>query len=393
MPPAAAPPEAAPDAPLIVPGSAGHPAPARVRGKAALPGLFSSAAFPAAANAGFNTMADPKSRKPAEHPAKEDVPPRAADEKERGRHAEHPGELKKGWLDVLWRTKQQLNEDNLSVVAAGVAFYSFLAVVPALAVAIALYALVADPSDLARHLDLLARVMPGEVMPLLEEQLKRIASNNTAAGVSAIVGVLIALYSSANATKALITGLNIAYDETEKRSFLKLNAEALGLTLAAIVAVLFAIGVITVLPAVLSSVAPGTEGLLSWLRWPVLVGLFMVGVACLYRWAPSRDEPKWKWLSPGAATAAVLWVIGSGLFSLYVSKFGSYDKTYGSLGAVAVFLMWLYLTAYVVLLGAEMNSEMERQTKKDTTEGQPEPLGQRGAYAADTVGPSKEKQG
>ncbi|PTY06338.1 hypothetical protein DB347_12985 [Opitutaceae bacterium EW11] len=337
-------------------------------------------------------MADSDAKNPADHPAKEDVPPRSANEPDRGREAEHPGELKRGWKDVLWRTKQQLNEDNLSFIAAGCAFYSFLAVVPALAVAIAVYALFANPGDLSRELDLLARVVPGEVMPLLEEQMKRIASNNTAAGVSAAIGVLVALYSSANATKALITGMNVAYDEREKRGFLKLNAEALALPLAGIVGVLVAVALLAVLPAVLRATL-GWGLNITWLRWPLLVGLFVVGVACLYRWAPSRDGAKWIWISPGAILAAILWVIGSALFSLYVSKFGSYDKTYGSLGAVVVFMMWLYLTAYVVLLGAEMNSEMERQTKRDTTEGEPQPLGSRGAYAADTVGPSKDGKG
>jgi membrane protein len=340
-------------------------------------------------------MPDGKPVQPAEnHPAKEDVPPRsAAHEVDRGRQADEPTDVPpKGWKDVLWRTKQQLDEDNLSIVAAGVAFYAFLAVVPALAVAIAIYALVADPANLSEQLNALARVVPGEVMPLLEEQMKRIAENNTAASISAVLGVLIALYSSANATKAIITGLNIAYDETEKRSFIKLNAVALILTLGAIVGVLAAIGIIAVLPAVLDHVlvSSASETALNVLRWPLLLGVFVVGVAVMYRFGPCRDGAQWKWISPGAIVAAILWVVGSGLFSLYVSKFGSYDKTYGSLGAVAVFMMWLYLTAYVVLLGAEMNSELERQTTKDTTKGEPRRIGNRDAYAADTVGPAKD---
>lgn len=328
-------------------------------------------------------------------PEKEDVHAgqAAQREPERGRQADSPTELPKpGWLDVLWRTKQQLNEDNLSIVAAGVAFYGFVAVVPALGVLIALYALVADASDLSRHLDLVARVVPSEVMPLLQEQMTRIANNNTAAGISAIVGVLIALYSSSNATKALITGLNIAYDESEKRSFIKLNLVALALTLAGMVAVVFTVGLIGFVPSLIgnwlnSDVA---RTVVEWLNWPVLLGFFMIGVATVYRFGPSRESPQWKWVSAGVLVAAFLWVAGSALFSLYVTKFGSYDKTYGSLGAIVVFLLWFYLSAYVVLLGAELNSEMERQTVKDTTEGAPKSLGQRGAYAADTVGQSRD---
>ena len=335
-------------------------------------------------------------KEPSEdYPIRENVPAgQASRQTDRGRHADDPTELtKKGWLDIFWRTKAQLDEDNLSIVAAGVAFYAFVAVVPCLAVAIAIYALMADASTLTQHLDMLSRVMPGEVMPMIEEQVTRIAQNNTAAGISAILGVLIALYSSSNATKALISGLNIAYDEREKRGFIKLGLTAIVLTLSMIAGVILVIGLITVLPAVLSriGISGGAETALKILRWPLLIGIFMTGVAAVYRFGPCRQKPQWKWVSPGAIMASALWVIGSALFSLYVSKFGSYDQTYGSLGAVVVFLMWLYLSAYVVLLGAELNSEMERQTVKDTTDGAPKPLGERDAYAADTVGPEHEQ--
>jgi membrane protein len=193
----------------------------------------------------------------------------------------------------------------------------------------------------------------------------------------------------------MISGLNIAYDEDEKRGFLKLGLTAISITLIAIVGILLTFGLLAVMPAALEyvGVSSGTENALAWLRWPVLVGLFFAGVAGLYRYGPCRDAAQWKWLSPGATLATVLWIVGSGLFSLYVAKFNSYDKTYGSLGAVVVFLMWLYLSAYVVLLGAELNAESERQTTKDTTEGAPEPMGQRDAYAADTVGPTREQAG
>jgi membrane protein len=328
-----------------------------------------------------------------EIPIEENVPDRASGQVDRGRHATSPTQVpKKGWKDILWRTKAQLDEDNLSIVAAGIAFYAFVAVVPSLAVAIAIYALVSDASDLTRHLGMLSQVVPAEVMPMLEEQITRIATEKTSAGVSAILGVLIALYSSSNATKAIITGLNIAYDETEKRGFVKLTAMAIGLTLSMIVGVILILGLIAVLPAVMRSVGlgSGAELAISILRWPLLVAVFLTGLAVVYRYAPCRDEPQWKWVSPGTLLATSLWIAGSALFSLYVSAFGSYDKTYGSLGAVVVFLMWLYLSAYVILLGAELNSEIERQTLADTTKGPERPLGQRSAYAADTVGPEHE---
>jgi membrane protein len=313
----------------------------------------------------------------------------------RGRQAASPPEVPKvGWLDIFWRMKRQLNEDNLPIVSAGVAFYAFVAVVPALAATIAIYALVLDPAQLAQHLELLAQVVPAEVMPLLREQMTRIAEDNQAAGISAIMGVAVALYGSAKATKALIMGLNIAYDETEKRGFFRLNAVALGITLAGIAGVIVAVTLVTAAPALLRALgrSDAAQGALSFLRWPLLAALFMTALAFLYRFAPSRESPQWRWLSGGAAIASILWVIGSGAFSYYVSQFGNYEKTYGSLGAVVVFLLWLFLTAFVILLGAELNTEMERQTVRDTTSGEPKAAGSRGAYAADTVGPERSRR-
>jgi membrane protein len=327
-------------------------------------------------------------------PEKPQAQPHELHERGRGRHAHKPTEIPgKGWLDVLTRTKQQISEDNLSVVAAGVAFYGFVAMVPALAAIIAIYGLVSDPSQVAKQIESLATVLPGEVLPLLREQMLRITSNQGAAGWSALIGFALALYSSANATKALITGLNIAYDETERRSFFKLTLIAFILTIGAIVGAVFAVGLVAVMPSVLERmhITSGVEMLLNIARWPLLIGGFMASLAVMYRFGPCRHDAKWSWVSPGAIVATILWVLGSGAFSLYVSRFASYDKTYGPLGTVVIFLMWLYLSAFVVLLGAEFNSEMERQTKKDTTEGTPKPLGQRGANSADTVGPSRDE--
>lgn len=296
-----------------------------------------------------------------------------------------------GWLDILARTRRQLSEDNLSVVAAGVAFYSFLSVVPAFGVMVAVYGLVADPRQVADALNVLARVVPAEAMPLLREQLTRVTTNNHAAGVGFALGLVVALYSSASAVKSLMDGLNIAYGEEEKRGFITFYALALALTACAVIGSVVAVSLLTVLPVVLRHLPLGgaTHLAINLARWPVLLGGFMLGLAVVYRYGPSRREARWAWVSWGAAAATLLWLVGSAVFSLYVSKFGSYDRTYGPLGAVVVFMMWLYLSAYVVLLGAELNSEMERQTLEDTTEGHPKPLGERGARSADTVGPAR----
>lgn len=309
-----------------------------------------------------------------------------------GRRADTPAQVPaKGWMDVLWRMKTQMVEDNLNIVAAGVAFYAFVAVVPGLAATIAIYALFLDPNQLQAHLSMLSDVVPGEVMPILREQITRIVEDSQAAGISAVLGVAIALYGSAKATKALITGLNVAYDEHESRGFFRLNAIAIGLTLAGMVGVLVVFTIVTVLPSILRNIglSEGFEWLLSLGRWPVLILLFMTALAVLYRVGPCREAPKWRWISPGAIGAAILWVLGSAAFSFYVSQFGNYQKTYGSLGAIVVFLLWLLLSAYAILLGAELNTEIERQTVRDTTTGEPEPRGGRGAYAADTVGPAR----
>jgi membrane protein len=327
------------------------------------------------------------------HAEKPTVAPHASRESGRGRHADKPSDVSKpGWLDILWRTKKEISDDNLSIVAAGVAFYAFLAVVPSFAAIVAVYGLVSNPSQVAHQIELLARVVPSEVLPLLHQQLTRITSHTQAAGISAIVGFVLALYSSANATKALITGLNIAYGESERRSFLKLTGIAFVLTIGGIVGAVLGVALVAVLPSLLAHVpiARSTGNVLNWLRWPVLVIGFVTALAMMYRYGPSRRDAKWRWVSWGAATATLLWLLASAAFSLYVSKFGSYDKTYGSLGAVVVFLMWLYLSAFVILIGAELNSEMERQTEKDTTVGPPKPIGQRGARSADTVGPSRQ---
>ena len=312
---------------------------------------------------------------------------------DRGRSAEKPGEIpKRGWKDIFWRTKGEMKKDNLSMIAAGVAFYIFLGIIPALAALISIYGLVADPATIQSQVDQMQGLLPPDVVQIMDEQMTRIAEEKNKASWGAALGILLALWSGSKATKALIMALNIAYEEEETRGFFRLNLVALGLTLAGIVGVIIAVGLIVAIPIILQQIGMSgvTETLMNVLRWPLLALFAVVAVATLYRYAPDRDPAKWRWVSWGSVGATVVWLAVSAGFSYYVSNFGSYNKTYGSLGAVVVLLLWFLISAYVVLIGAEVNSEMEHQTARDTTTDPPKPRGQRDAYVADHVGKSHE---
>jgi membrane protein len=273
-------------------------------------------------------------------------------------------------------------------MAAGVAYYTFLAIFPALIAAVTLYGLVADPKQVQDQIQSLSDSLPPETAKLIGDQLKAITSTpNSGLGIGLVVGVLGALFSASGGVQNLMKAINLAYDEEETRGGVKLKATALLLTLGAIVFVVVAVALVAVLPAVLNSVGLGTVGsvLVFLARWIGLVAFVLVALAVLYRYAPDRDNPQFKWAGTGSLVATVLWIIGSAAFSIYVSNFGKYGKTYGALAGVVVLLLWLYLTAYIVLFGAEVNAEAERQTEKDTTEGPPKPMGERRAVAADTV--------
>ena len=307
----------------------------------------------------------------------------------RGRDADEPSEIPAlGWKDILKRTWQDLTNDHVSIVAAGIAFYSLLAVIPALAAVISIYGLAADPAQIQRNFDYFRSMLPPDAYKLLTEQMKHLSESNAAAGWGTAISLAVALWGASTGIKGLIDGLNIMYHEKEKRGIVKLTIRALLMTLAAIVVVLISVALIAVLPAVLGFVGlhEATKTLMMVIRWPLLAVIFMLSLSAIFRFGPSRTRAKWRWVTWGAATATVLWLIASGLFSLYVVHFGSYNKTYGSLGAVVVLLMWFYITAYVVLLGAEINTETELQTAKDSTRGAPKPMGRRGAFAADHLG-------
>jgi membrane protein len=316
----------------------------------------------------------------------------AAVEEGRGRRAERPRDIPKaGWRDILVRTKNETSNDHVSMVSAGVAFYGLLAIFPAIAAIISIWGLMFDPQQIEQQIEQISSALPQQAASIIEEQARAVAANaGTGVSIAVIGGLLLTLYSASKGMKALIEGLNIIYDEEEDRSFIKLNLVALALTLGLILVMIVSLGLIMIVPALLGSLGLGStvQALVTYLRWPILAVVAIVGLAVLYRFAPSRDQPRWQWVSWGAVIATALWIVGSIVFSIYVRNFGSYNETYGSLGAVVILLMWFWLSAFIVLMGAELNSEMEHQTARDTTHGQPQPMGRRGAHAADTIGES-----
>jgi membrane protein len=306
-----------------------------------------------------------------------------------GQEAETPTQIPpRGWRQVVRRAFKESSDDHVPMLAGGVAYFAFLAVFPALIAAITLYGLVADPAEVADQVRSLAGMLPQESQPLIVSQLDALVSTSGGAlGVGLVVSLLAALWSASSATGNLIQAVNLAYDEEETRGFLKLRGIALLLTLGAIVFVLVTLTLVAVVPPLLDALPIGTAGLVvaQVVRWGLLLAMVITALAVVYRVAPDRDAPRFGWVSVGALVAAALWLIGSALFSVYVNYFGSYNKTYGALAGVVVLMLWLYLTSYIVLLGAEINAEAERQTRRDTTTGEPRPLGERQAVAADQV--------
>lgn len=290
------------------------------------------------------------------------------------------------------RVKDGVSARNLSLIAAGVAFFAFLAMPFGFGALIAAYGLVFDPAEVGRQIDALGSVLPGDVIKLLGEQLAMLTSKPRASlGVGFLVSFVLALWSARSAMSSVMTALNITYAENEKRGFFMFQAAALLLTAGAVIAALLSLTLIAIIPAVLDVLPLGEVGkqIAALGRWPILIVLVLVGLAALYRYAPSREKPRWRWVSWGAVVAAGVWLVGSVGFSLYVSEYAQYDKAYGPLGAVVVLLLWLYLSMFAVLLGAEVNAELEHQTAQDSTTGTPAPLGMRGANMADSVGAAR----
>lgn len=310
----------------------------------------------------------------------------------RGRTANRPSEIPAaGWRDIAMRVYGELSRDHVSVVAAGVAFFGLLALFPAIGAVMSVAALVTDPATIETQLAEFVAVLPENAASIIQAQAEAVASSGqTGLGLAALLGVVLSLYGASKGMKTLIEGMNIAYDEEEQRGFFKKLAVSLGLTLFVVFGLLLAIAVIVVLPAFLGSLGlpDALVTAVEWGRWALLAVLTVAGLSILYRIGPSREDPEWRWVTWGAVIATVLWIAGSLGFSLYVRNFGSYNETYGTLGGVIILLTWLWLSAYIVLLGAEINSEMEHQTRRDSTTGRDLPMGQRGAVKADKVGES-----
>ncbi|NBC46896.1 MAG: YihY family inner membrane protein [Gammaproteobacteria bacterium] len=306
---------------------------------------------------------------------------------EPGRNAESPLVIPvRGWWQVAQRVLRRYMQENLGLVAAGVGFYSLLGLFPAIAALVTTYDLAFDASQIQSQFDALGGLLPAQVHELISARLERASDRPQQALSLGLAGaVLLSLWGATRGTRALIIALNTAYDEQEDRNLFLLNLFAFGLTLFLVVVLAVAIVATVAVPIVINLLSLGTmpEVLTAWLRWPLLAAMGLFALAILYRYGPSRRAPRWRWLPAGSVVAGVLWLAASGLFSFYVTNFGSYNATYGSLGAVIVLLLWLYLSASAVLLGACINAEAERQTLLDSTVGEARPRGERGAEVAD----------
>src|SRR3954471_21222218 len=304
-----------------------------------------------------------------------------------GADADKPTEVPaKGWWQIFRRGLKEFSSDNMSLIAAGVAFYAFLALVPTLIAAMLIYGLVTDPAEVQQQVGSFSSALPQSAQDLLQQQMTSLAqSSKRGLSIGVIISLLLALWSASGATGNLINAVNTAYDEKETRNFIKKRGLALVLTVAAILFFAIAASLIAVFPAVANAIGLGGFARAGFeaLRWVLLLVVIAIALAVLYKVAPNRDDAKVRWVSVGAVVAVVIWIVASLGFSFYVNNFGSYGKTYGSLAGVVVLLLWLWLSVVAVLLGAEVNAEAEKQTVKDTTTGPDKPLGERDAVKAD----------
>jgi membrane protein len=306
-----------------------------------------------------------------------------------GRDATHPLQIPlKGWRQVAQRVWVESARDNFFVIAAGCAFFAIFAIFPVLSGLISFYGLISDPATIKLHLPLLGLVLPAQAYDMVTEQAKRLTEvSSSTLGWSLAVSIGLALWSVTSSTYAIFCALNIAYEETERRSMLHFYLRAFVFAVAGIFGGVVALLAVVYVPLAFAYTGHSADfaRLVGLARWPVLAIVALVLFACFYRYGPSRRSAQWRWVIPGSAFATIVWLIASAGFSLYVSHFADYDKIYGSLGAAIVLLFWLYLTFYIFLFGAEINAELELQTTQDTTSGKPKPAGERGAFVADHV--------
>src|ERR1700692_1200559 len=307
----------------------------------------------------------------------------------RGRLSRNPLQIPwAGWKDILWRTYVRSGEDRLLAIAAGVVFFGLLAVFPAITALVSCYGLFANPSTIGGNLQTLALMLPEGSFQIVQDQIARVLDKGgTALGATFLFGLALAIWSANAGVKAVIDALNVVYEEKEKRSFLRLNLLSLAFTVAGIAALLLMVAAVVAFPLMLDHLGLGPESKLifSLARWPLLFLILWGALGLLYRFGPSRERPRWEWLNVGTLAAAFLWIVGSSLLSWYLSDFANYNATYGSLGAAIGLMMWMWMSAIIVLWGAELNSEIERQMAMDTTDRGPKPLGARDAAMADTL--------
>ena len=292
------------------------------------------------------------------------------------------------WIAVAKRSWAEASDDNIGLVAAGVAFYGFLAIVPLLGAVVLSYGLLAEPETVIANVRTLAAAMPADAAQLVGEQLMNVVETSEGKkGFGLLLALGIALFGARNGAGAVVTALNIAYEEKEKRGFVRLTLVNLAITFAAVLAAIAAGLAVTALAA-LEEVLPHAPGVAvagKIVSYLLLMLVAAAAAATLYRYGPSRAQARWTWITPGSLLTAAGWVLLTLGFGIYVANFGNYNATYGSLGAVVVLLTWLYLSSYLLLFGAELNSELEHQTAHDTTTGTARPLGARGAWVADHV--------
>ena len=308
----------------------------------------------------------------------------------KGHQASSPWQMPPAaWRDIAARTYKRTWDDNVGLVAAGVAFYGFFALLSLLGLIVLTYGFVADPHSVIEDMRALTAVLPTDVALLIGQQLMTsVQSSEGTKGLGILLAVAVAIYGGTNGAAAVLTAMNIAYEEKEKRSLLRFYSIALAMTVSALLLALAALAAaagVAFLQHTLPKSAPAAVVAGKVLGYVVMTLVAVAIAATLYRFGPSREDAKWTWITPGSLFAAVTWLLLTWAFGLYVTNFTNYQASYGSLGAVVALLTWLYLSAYAFVFGAELNSEIEHQTAQDSTTGSPEPLGERGAWAADNV--------
>lgn len=312
-----------------------------------------------------------------------------ADEKRRDRQARSPTQISsRGWFAIGKRVVKQIGFDHVSIISAGVAFNVFLAIFPLAIAAVSIYGLVIDPETLQQHLNTMASVLPEGARELIGKQTQSlIQTSSHTLGWGLIVSLAVSLWAANRGTKALFEGINIAYNSHETRNFILNNLITLLFTVGGLIFGGITLALLIGIPAAADSL-PLPQLLIQVIKfavWPILFVMIIVALGLAYKVAPVRRQPRIRWVTVGSIVAAIIWIAASLVFSFFVANFSSYDKTYGSLAAVVVLLLWLFISSFVVMLGAEINSEAELQTGEDSTVGEDRPMGQREAYHADHV--------